>query len=48
MAEKEDISEELKARNDELENELNASEAANEVVESAVLKRRSRNNIIRV
>ena len=48
LAEKEDRSEELKARNDELEDELNASEAANEVVESAVLKRRSRNNMIRV
>ena len=48
LAEKEDRSEELKARNDELEEELNASEAANEVVESAVLKRRSRNNTIRV
>lgn len=48
LAEKEDISEELKARNDELEQELNASEAANEVVESAVLKRWSRNNMIRV
>jgi len=48
LAEKEDRSEELKSRNDELEDELNASEAANEVVESAVLKRRSRNNMIRV
>ncbi len=48
LAEKEDRSEELKARNDELENELNASEVANEVVESAVLKRRSWNNMIRV
>jgi len=48
LAENEDISEELKSRNDELEQELNASEAANEVVESAVLKRWSRNNMIRV
>ena len=48
LAEKEDISEELKARNEELEEELNASDAANEVVESAILKRRSRNNMIRV
>lgn len=48
LAEKDDASEELKARNQELEEELNASEAANEVVESAVLKRFSRNNMIRV
>lgn len=48
LAEKDDKSEELKARNDELENELNASEAANEVVESAVLSSRSMNNMIRV
>ena len=48
LAEKDDKSEELKARNDELESELNASEAANEVVESAVLSRRSMNNMIRV
>jgi len=48
LAEKNDNSEELKARNEELEEELNASEAANEVVETAVLRRRSRNNMIRV
>ena len=48
LAEKDDNSEELKARNEELEEELNASEAANEVVETAVLRRRSRNNMIRV
>lgn len=48
MAEKEDISEELKARNDELEEELKASEAANEVVEASVLTRRSLSNTIRV
>lgn len=48
LAEKDDNSEELKARNEELEEELNASEATNEVVETAVLRRRSRNNMIRV
>ena len=48
LAQKNDISEELIAKNKELEEELNATEAANEVVESAVLKRRSRHNIIRV
>lgn len=48
LAKKDDISEELKSRNDELEEELNASEAANEVVESAILTRRSLNNMIRV
>jgi len=48
LAEKDDESEELKARNAELEEELNASEAANEVVESAVLSKRSLNNTIRV
>jgi len=48
LAEKEDLSEQLQARNQELEEELNASEAANEVVEAAVLKRFSRNNMIRV
>lgn len=48
LAEKEDISEELKARNDELEQELNASEAANEVVESAILTDWTLNNTIRV
>jgi hypothetical protein len=48
MAEKEDISEELKTRNEELEEELKASEAANEVVEASVLTRRSWNNTIRV
>jgi exoribonuclease II len=37
LADKEDFSEELKKKNEELEEELNASEAANEVVESAVL-----------
>ena len=42
------MSEELKAKNEELEEELNASEAANAVVESAVLTRRSLNNSIRV
>ena len=48
LAKKEDRSEELKARNDELEAELNASEAANEVIESAALTGRSLNNMIRV
>ncbi len=48
LADKEDMSEQLQARNQELEEELNASEAANEVVEAAVLKRFSRNNMIRV
>ena len=48
LANKDDLSEELKNKNDELEEELNASEAANEVVESAVLRRRSINNTIRV
>ncbi len=48
LAEKEDHSKELETRNQELEEELNASEAANEVVESAVLTRRSLNNMIRV
>ena len=48
LADKEDFSEELKQKNEELEEELNASEAANEVVESAVLTRRSMNNTIRV
>jgi len=48
LAEKEDHSQELETRNQELEEELNASEAVNEVVESAVLKRWSKNNMIRV
>ena len=48
MAEKEDISEELKTKNEELEEELKASEAANEVVEASVLTRRSLSNTIRV
>ena len=48
LADKEDFSEGLKQKNEELEEELNASEAANEVVESAVLTRRSMNNTIRV
>ena len=48
LAKKDDMSEELKAKNEELEEELNASEAANAVVESAVLTRRSLNNSIRV
>jgi hypothetical protein len=48
LADKEDMSEQLQARNRELEEELSASEAANEVVEAAVLKRFSRNNMIRV
>lgn len=48
LVNKDDISDELKKRNEELEEELNASEAANEVVESAVLTRRSMNNTIRV
>lgn len=48
LAEKEDRSKELEAKNQELEEELNASEAANEVVESSVLTRRSLSNMIRV
>ena len=48
LAKKDDESEELKTRNEELEEELKASEAANEVVEASVLTRRSRNNTIRV
>lgn len=48
LAKKDDESEELKARNEELEEELKASEAANEVVEASVLTRRSRSNTIRV
>jgi hypothetical protein len=48
MAEKEDNSEELKTKNEELEEELKASEAANEVVEASVLTRRSLSNTIRV
>jgi hypothetical protein len=48
LADKDDLSEELKQKNEELEEELNASEAANEVVESAVLTRWSMNNTIRV
>lgn len=48
LAEKSDISDELKVRNEELEEELKATDAANEVVESAVLSRWSRSNIIRV
>jgi len=48
LAEKENNNEELKSKNEELEDELNASEAANEVVESAILSKRSINNTIRV
>lgn len=48
LAEKEDINEQLQAKNEELEEELNASEKANEVVEASVLTRRSRSNTIRV
>ncbi len=48
LANKDDLSEELKVKNEELEEELNASEAVNAVVESAVLTRRSLNNSIRV
>lgn len=48
LANKDDMSKELKERNDELEEELNASEAANAVVESAVLTNRTLNNTIRV
>ena len=48
LAEKSDVSDELKARNEELEEELNATDAANEVVEAAVLSRWSRSNIVRI
>jgi uncharacterized protein YicC (UPF0701 family) len=48
LAQKDDMSEELKRKNGELEEELNASEAANAVVESAILTDRTLNNTIRV
>jgi len=48
LAEKSDVSDELKARNEELEEELKATDAANEVVEAAVLSKWSRSNIVRI